>query len=75
MSYGYTLSDEEEFFCIACNYNPPACDDLCVQCEIKWYLDNPEEQDDLIEDFERNPKSLKAWYPVIVAIRKSRGES
>lgn len=61
--------------CIKCKQRPATCDDYCVECEIEFHLENPDENDDLIESYHNNPEWFKAWAPVVAEIERLRRES
>lgn len=56
--------------CITCNKRPAVCDDNCVECETDFYLSDKAEAESLIEFFNKYPKHLEAWRPVVDAIMR-----
>lgn len=55
--------------CYTCKVAEATCDDYCVECEIKFFRANPDEQPDLILQVESDPDSFAAWIPVVKALQ------
>lgn len=58
-----------DFTCRDCKVEEPVCDDYCVECEIKFFRANPDEQMDLILQVESDPDSFADWIPVVKALQ------
>jgi len=56
--------------CITCERSAAICDDYCVDCEIKFFRANPDEQPSLFEQVERDPVRFAAWIPVVTALQQ-----
>ena len=56
--------------CYICKEAEATCDDYCVECEIKFFRANPDEQPDLILQVESDPDSFAAWIPVVKALQE-----
>jgi hypothetical protein len=57
--------------CYTCKEAEATCDDYCVECEIKFFRANPDEQPDLILQVESDPDSFAAWIPVVNALKEA----
>lgn len=57
--------------CYTCKEAEATCDDYCVECEIKFFRANPDEQMDLILQVESDPDSFAAWIPVVKALQEA----
>jgi hypothetical protein len=57
--------------CYTCKEAEATCDDYCVECEIKFFRANPDEQPDLILQVESDPDSFAAWIPVVKALQEA----
>lgn len=57
--------------CVTCDRNEATCDDYCLECEIKFFRANPDEQPDLILQVESDPDSFAAWIPVVKALQEA----
>ena len=57
--------------CYSCKEAEATCDDYCVECEIKFFRANPDEQPDLILQVESDPDSFAAWIPVVKALQEA----
>lgn len=60
-----------DFTCRECKAEEPVCDDYCVECEIKFFRANPDEQPDLIADVEKDPVRFADWIPVVKALQEA----
>jgi hypothetical protein len=58
--------------CYTCKEAEATCDDYCVECEIKFFRANPDEQPDLILQVESDPDSFAAWIPVVKALQEGK---
>lgn len=60
-----------DFYCRECKVNEVVCDDYCLECEIKFFRANPDEQPDLIADVEKDPVRFADWIPVVKALKEA----
>jgi hypothetical protein len=58
-------------WCFKCEVAERSCDDYCVDCEIKFFRANPDEQPDLFEQVERDPVRFAEWIPVVKALQEA----
>lgn len=69
-----SISEEIDMYvCDTCKIAEPVCDDYCLDCEIKFFVANPNEQPDLFEQVDRDPVRFADWIPVVAALRNSTG--
>jgi len=59
-----------DIWCLQCQVAEAVCDDYCLECEIKFFRANPDEQPDLFESVEKDPVRFAEWIPVVNALKE-----